>query len=54
MDKLRWKLEVKEDLETGDAVLEFPPDFLELTGWSEGDKINWRDNGDGSWTLEKK
>jgi len=51
--KLNWTLEIKEDPETGDAMLEFPEDFLETTGWKEGDTIKWRDNGDGSWTLEK-
>ena len=51
--KLKWTLEIKEDPETGDAMLEFPEDFLETTGWQEGDTIKWRDNGDGSWTLEK-
>lgn len=51
--KLKWTLEVEEDPETGDAMIQFPQDFLEMTGWKEGDNINWRDNGDGSWTLEK-
>lgn len=51
--KLKWTLEVEEDPETGDAMIQFPQDFLETTGWQEGDTIKWRDNGDGSWTLEK-
>ncbi len=49
-----WILEVKEDSDTGDSILEFPPEVLEQTGWQEGDTINWIDNGDGSWTLTKK
>jgi hypothetical protein len=49
-----WILEVKEDSNTGDSILEFPPEVLEQTGWQEGDTINWIDNGDGSWTLTKK
>jgi hypothetical protein len=44
---------VQEDPETGDAILEFPPDFLAKTGWTEGDTLVWRDLGDGAWTLEK-
>lgn len=50
----RWILDVKEDPETGDAILEFPPDLLEETGWKEGDDLIWTDNKDGSFTLTKK
>lgn len=53
IDKFKWTLEVEEDPETGEAVIQFPPDFLEAVGWTEGDSINWKNNGDGSWTLEK-
>lgn len=50
----RWTLTVEEDPETGDGILTFPPDLLEAAGWQEGDTILWRDNQDGSWSLEKK
>jgi hypothetical protein len=53
VDKFKWSLEVEEDPVTGEAVIQFPPDFLEMSGWNEGDTIKWLDNGDGSWTLEK-
>ena len=53
-DKVRWELEVQEDPETGDAILQFPPDLLESAGWNEGDTLEWSDNGDGSWSLSKK
>ena len=49
-----WTLTVEEDPETGDAILQFPPDLLEATGWKEGDTLEWKDQGDGSWSLEKK
>ena len=49
-----WTLTVEEDLETGDAILQFPPDLLEQAGWKEGDTLVWTDNKDGSWTLTKK
>ena len=49
-----WTLEVKEDPESGDSILEFPPDMLEATGWKEGDDLIWTDNEDGSYTLTKK
>lgn len=50
----RWILTVEEDSATGDAILQLPPDLLEKTGWKEGDVLNWKDNGDGTWILEKK
>lgn len=49
----KWTLDVETDPETGDAILQLPPDLLEQTGWKEGDILNWKDNGDGSWLLEK-
>lgn len=48
-----WVLDVQEDPETGDAIIQFPPDLLEQTGWQNGDILNWSDNKDGSWTLSK-
>jgi hypothetical protein len=49
-----WTLTVEEDPATGDAILQFPLDLLEQTGWKEGDTLEWKDRGDGSWSLEKK
>lgn len=49
-----WTLTVEEDPETGDAILQFPPDLLAETGWKEGDTLVWHDNKDGSWILKKK
>lgn len=48
-----WILTVQEDPDTGDAILQFPPDLLEHAGWKEGDTLNWIDQKDGSWRLEK-
>ena len=53
-DNNRWTVTVEEDPETGDAILPFPPELLEQTGWVEGDTLVWKDQGDGSWLLEKK
>jgi bifunctional DNA-binding transcriptional regulator/antitoxin component of YhaV-PrlF toxin-antitoxin module len=44
----QWTLEVKDD-----GVLEFPPDFIEETGWKEGDRIQWIDRKDGSFEMKK-
>ncbi len=53
-EKMSWTLEVQEDPDTGDAILQFPPDLLDAAGWKEGDTLEWKDNGDGSWSLIKK
>jgi len=53
-DRNTWTLTVEEDLETGEAILQFPPEMLEQVGWKEGDTLEWTDRGDGSWSLEKK
>jgi bifunctional DNA-binding transcriptional regulator/antitoxin component of YhaV-PrlF toxin-antitoxin module len=48
-----WRLDVQTH-ENGNAFIEFPSDFLETTGWQEGDTIQWIDRGDGSWEIKKK
>ena len=50
----KWTLSVQEDPDSGDAILEFPPDLLEEAGWKEGDVLNWHDNKNGSFTMTKK
>jgi hypothetical protein len=52
--KNKWTLEVQEDPETGDAILEFPPELMEQAGWKEGDNLTWKDLGNGSWSLTKE
>jgi hypothetical protein len=54
MNNKIWTVELQEDPANGDTILEFPPDMLEQTGWSEGDSLIWKDNGDGSFMLTKK
>jgi hypothetical protein len=49
-----WTVTLEEaDDGSGDIVLPFPQDFLDLQGWKEGDTLDWKDNKDGSWTLSK-
>jgi len=50
----RWSVKIEEDPETGDSILNFPPDMLEETGWKEGDTLIWKDLEDGTWSLTKK
>ena len=47
-----WTLDVEQD-ENGDAVIQFPDDLLAKVGWQEGDTVQWRDLGDGTWSLAK-
>ena len=49
-----WTVELQDDPETGDCILEFPPDMLLEAGWKEGDVLEWHDNKDGSYTMTKK
>lgn len=49
-----WILDIKEDPETGDMMLEFPPEFLEAQGWKEGTVLQWDvDKETGTVTLKK-
>ncbi len=50
----KWILDIKEDSDSGDCILTFPPDLLEEAGWKEGDTLEWIDLKDGSWQLIKK
>ena len=45
---------VVEICDNGDAIIELPPELLEEMGWKEGDTLEWKNRGDGSWSLEKK
>lgn len=48
-----WTITVEQDPETGELILPLPEDMLELQGWKEGDTLEWIDNKDGSWSLQK-
>jgi len=52
-DKI-WTVTLEEDPETGDLILPFPQEFLDETGWQEGDILEWVDNKDGSYSLVKQ
>ena len=50
-----WTLTTEEDPDDPESLLlTFPPDLLESAGWKAGDTLDWKDNGDGSWSLTKK
>lgn len=49
-----WILDIKEDPDTGDAIIEFPPDLMESAGWKEGDVLEWKELTNGAYQLIKK
>lgn len=52
--KTSWTVTLEEaDDGSGDLVLPLPQDFLDLQGWVEGDTLEWIDNEDGSWSIQK-
>lgn len=48
-----WTLTLETDSETGDLVLPLTDEILSEVGWKLGEKLNWKDNKDGTWTLSK-
>ena len=49
-----WLIEVQENGSTKDLFIEFPEDAINQVGWHEGDILEWLNNGNGSWTIQKK
>ena len=52
--KNKFTMAVKYDHETQDYYIPLPDSLLDDLGWKIGDEINWKDNGDGSFTLSNK
>jgi len=49
-----WTITLEEDPATGDLYMPIPQESLDQLGWKIGDTLTWIDNGDGSWSLNKK
>jgi hypothetical protein len=47
-----WTITVEED-GNGDCILPLPQELLDLQGWVDGDTLEWIDNKDGSWSIQK-
>lgn len=47
-----WTLDVKTN-ESGEHFIELPKEAIDETGWKVGDRLNWIDQQNGSWKLEK-
>lgn len=50
----RYTLPVEQDPETGEYILNFTDEILKETGWREGDTLEWKDLGNGEWSITKK
>ena len=50
---MRWTIVIEQG-EDGELYIPLNQDILDLTKWKEGDIINWKDLGDGSWEMSKK
>jgi hypothetical protein len=46
-------LNVVEDPDTGELVLDLGIELCAELGWQEGDTLEWIDNKDGSWLIQK-
>ena len=51
----RWIIDLEEAKDdSGDLIMPLPQDLLESAGWKEGDILEWKDLGNGSWSLTKQ
>lgn len=46
-------LVIQKDPDTGELYLELPKKTLNKLGWSEDDELEWIENLDGTWTVQK-
>jgi hypothetical protein len=50
----QWTVTIEEaDDGSSDLVLPLPQDLLDLQGWVEGDTLEWIDNKNGTWCIQK-
>ena len=53
--KNRWIIDLEEAKDaSGDLVMPLPQDLLDSAGWKEGDVLEWKDLGNGTWSLTKQ
>ena len=53
--KNRWIIDLEEAKDaSGDLIMPLPQDLLEQAGWKEGDVLEWKDLGNGTWSLTKQ
>lgn len=50
----RWTVTVEEAEDgSGDLIMPLPEEMLQMQGWKDGDTLEWINNNDGSWSLQK-
>lgn len=50
----RWTINTVKDPDTGELLLDLGLELCEQLGWQPGDEVEWVDNKDGTWTIQKK
>jgi hypothetical protein len=50
---VKWQLPVEVDGLSGECYVNLPDDLLEAANLKEGDKVEWIDNNDGTFTMRK-
>jgi hypothetical protein len=45
--------ELGPDNDYNDLIIKLPDELLEELQWFDGDKVEWIDNGDGSYSVRK-
>jgi len=48
-----YTIQLEEDPESGDLMLPLTESMLAEAGWSVGDTVEWVDNNDGTWKIQK-
>ena len=51
---MSYLVTLETDSETGDLILPLPEKLMEETGWKTGDTLDWKDNGDGTFSMTKQ
>ena len=46
-------IQLEEDPITGELILPLPDQLMKEAGWEIGDTIQWKDLGNGSWSMSK-
>lgn len=50
---MTYTLQVQEDPQSGQLIIEFPPELLNQVGWAVGDDLEWIDCKDGSYWIKR-
>lgn len=48
----RWIVDIEKN-EEGEHYIQLTDEMLANSGFEIGDKLTWKNNGDGSWSLTK-